>query len=112
MTADDNRVAELDEILDQLQAEPRCRLSRVFEAYDQAATTAVIYQGQADARKDVREIIKDEKAFLEQLKRNLHTLQDLLANWHLPGQTNLAMRAMRVQRLREALRNATSSDPR
>jgi len=111
ITDDDKRVAELDEILDQLQAEPRCRLARVFEAYEKAATTAVVQQGRAEARKDVREVIKEDKAFWERLKRNLHTLQRLLANRDRPCPTNLAMR---VQRLREALRElrpyATSSD--
>jgi hypothetical protein len=112
ITANDKRVAELDEILNQIQAEPRCRLARVFEAYDQAVTTA--QQGRPGARKDVREVMKDEKAFLERLRHNLHTLQHLLANQDCPDPTNLAMRAMRVQRLRKALRElppyATSSD--
>jgi len=115
-SADDKRVAELDQILDQLQADPRCQLARVFEAYDQAVTTAAVHQGQAGARKDVREIMKDDKAFWERLKRNLHTLQELLANLDRPGPTNLAMRAVRVQRLRKALHElrpyTTSSDPR
>ena len=114
--ADDRQVAELDEILDQLQADPRCQLARVFEAYDQAVTTAIAHQGQAGARKDVREIKKDEKAFMERLKGNLHTLQGLVANLDRPGPTNLAMRALRVQQLRKALRElrpyTTSSDPR
>jgi len=111
ITDDDKRVAELDEILDQLQAVPRCRLARVVEAYDHAATTATLQQGRAEARKDVREVIKEDKIFLEQLKGNLHALQRWLANRDRPGPTNLAMR---VQRLREAVRElrpyATSSD--
>jgi len=108
---DDKRVAELDEILDQLQAEPRCRLARVFEAYEKAVTTAVAQQGGAEAQKDAREIIKEDRVFWERLKRNLHTLQRFLANRDRPSPKNLAMR---VQRLREALRElrpyATSSD--
>ena len=111
ITDDEKRVAELDEILDQLEAEPRCRLACVFEAYEKAATTAVVQQSRAEARKDVREVIKEDKAFWERLKRNLHTLQRLLANRDRPCPTNLAMR---VQRLREALRElrpyATSLD--
>ena len=111
ITDDDKRVAELDEILDQLQAEPRCRLARVFEAYEKAATTAAVQQGRAEAREGVREGIEEDKAFWEQLKHNLHALQRWLANRDRPSPTNLAMR---VQRLREALRElrpyATSSD--
>jgi len=103
-TADGKRIDELDEILHQLQSEPTCRLARIFEAYDQAVMTAAVYQGRAGAQKDMREITKDEKAFWEGLKRNLHTLQALLANRDRPDPRSLAMRGMRVQRLREALR--------